>query len=96
MNLAYIDIDISVTSKYCKHLLIDAGHMAIESDLADKDAIRAVHLKRNQQYSDEDHKRLEGLMYDKVSLKLKDAQVSVKWFLSEFFSRSMVSTVHPW
>ncbi|KAK0233092.1 hypothetical protein IW262DRAFT_1304036 [Armillaria fumosa] len=74
MNAPVIIIPEDVTSKYCKHLLIDAGHMAIESDLADKDAIRAVHLKRNQQYSDEDHKRLEGLMYDKVSLKLKDAQ----------------------
>ncbi|KAK0465028.1 vacuolar protein sorting-associated protein 13 [Desarmillaria tabescens] len=74
MNAPVIIIPEDVTTKSCKHLLIDAGHMAIESDLADKEAIRAVHLKRNQQYSDEDHKRLEGLMYDKVSLKLKDAQ----------------------
>ncbi|KAG7450519.1 vacuolar protein sorting-associated protein 13 [Guyanagaster necrorhizus] len=74
MNAPVIIIPEDVTTKSCKHLLIDAGHIAIESDLADKEAIRVVHLKRNQQYSDEDHKRLESLMYDKVSLKLKDAQ----------------------
>lgn len=66
----------SVTNPKCRHLLLDAGHIAIESDLADKDAIREIHLKRNQQYSDADYKRLESLMYDKVSFKLEDAQAS--------------------
>jgi vacuolar protein sorting-associated protein 13A/C len=65
----------SVTTKDCKHLVIDAGHISIESDLADKDAVREIHMKRNQQYSDDDYKRLESLMYDKLSLKLKAAQV---------------------
>lgn len=65
----------SVTTVNCRHLIIDAGHIAIESELADKDTIRAVHLKRSQKYSDEDYKRLEDLMYDKMSLRLKSAQV---------------------
>lgn len=65
----------SVTTKDCKHLVIDAGHISIESDLADKAAVREIHMKRNQRYSDDDYKRLESLMYDKLSLKLKDAQV---------------------
>lgn len=65
----------SVTTRNCKHLIVDAGHIAIESELADKEKIRAVHLKRSQQYSDEDYKQLEALMYDKMSLKLKSAQV---------------------
>lgn len=67
-----------MTTKNCKHLFIDAGHISIESDLADKDAVREIHQKRNQQYNDEDYKQLESLMYDKLSLKLEAAQVREK------------------
>lgn len=70
----------SVTTNDCKHLIIDAGHIAIESDLVAKEAIRTIHLKRNQKYNDEDYQNLESLMYDKMSLHLADAQVV-------FFSR---------
>jgi len=48
----------------------------VESDLADKDAMRELQLKKNQQYSEADYKRLESLMYDKVILKLEAAQVT--------------------
>jgi hypothetical protein len=68
----------SITTKDCRHLVVDAGHISIESDLVDKAAVREIHLKRNQQYSDEDYKRLESLMYDKMSLKLEAAQVCTK------------------
>ncbi|KAJ7634302.1 vacuolar protein sorting-associated protein 13 [Mycena polygramma] len=74
MNAPVIIIPEDVTTHKCKHLIIDAGHIAIESNLADKGAIRAIHLKRNKQYSDEDYKELESLMYDKVSLRLEAAQ----------------------
>lgn len=47
----------------------------MESDLADKDAMRELQAKKNQQYSEADYKRLESLMYDKVMLKLEAAQV---------------------
>jgi len=66
----------SVTTYDCNHLILDAGHISIESDLADKEAIRSIRLKRSQQYSEEDYKYLESLMYDKFSLKLEAAQVS--------------------
>jgi vacuolar protein sorting-associated protein 13A/C len=65
----------SITTHKCTHLLIDAGHISIESDLANKEAIRQVNLKRAQQYTDDDYARLEALMYDKLDLKLEDAQV---------------------
>ncbi|KAG1730516.1 vacuolar protein sorting-associated protein 13, partial [Suillus paluster] len=64
-----------VTTLQCSHLVIDAGHIAIKSDLTDKSALREIHAKRNQSYSEDDYKRLESLMYDKVSLKLQAAQV---------------------
>ena len=71
----------SITTNQCKHLVIDAGHIAIESNLADKDTIRDVRLKRNQKYSDEDYKRLESLMYDKFLLRLEAAQVCLSFVL---------------
>ena len=64
----------SVRSKKGIHLVIDAGHLAIESDLVEKSQVQAIYSKRNQQYTDEDYKRLENLMYDRYSLKLHSAQ----------------------
>jgi len=66
----------SITTTKCKHLVIDAGHISIESNLADKEATRQIHLKRNKQYSEEDYRRLESMMYDKFMLRLQSAQVS--------------------
>jgi vacuolar protein sorting-associated protein 13A/C len=57
-------------------LIIDAGHIAVESELADQKVIKDMQAKRSQQFSDEDYRHLESLMYDKFSLKLTDAQVS--------------------
>lgn len=37
--------------------------------------MRELQAKKNQQYSEADYKRLESLMYDKVTLKLEAAQV---------------------
>ena len=41
----------------------------------DKEALREIHLKRNQKYSEDDYRRLESLMYDKFFLRLESAQV---------------------
>ncbi|KIM48205.1 hypothetical protein M413DRAFT_439924 [Hebeloma cylindrosporum] len=74
LNAPVIIIPEDVTTNQCKHLVIDAGHIAIESDLVAKEAIRTIHQKRHQKYTDEDYKNLESLMYDKMSLRLQDAQ----------------------
>lgn len=65
----------SITAKDCKHLIVDAGHIAIESQLANKKAVQEIIAKRKQQYSDEDYRRLESLMYDKLTVRLESAQV---------------------
>jgi vacuolar protein sorting-associated protein 13A/C len=75
INSASLKPIFSVTTNFCKHLIVDAGHIAIESDLASKEAIRIIHQKRNQKYDEEDYKHLESLMYDKLFLRLQDAQV---------------------
>ncbi|KAF9229286.1 vacuolar protein sorting-associated protein 13 [Gyrodon lividus] len=74
MNAPVIIIPEDITSFDCGHLIIDAGHISVESDLADKVAMRELQAKRNQQYSEEDYRRLESLMYDKMLLKLEAAQ----------------------
>ncbi|VDB84480.1 unnamed protein product [Peniophora sp. CBMAI 1063] len=74
MNAPIIIIPESVSIPKCTHLVIDAGHIAVESDLADKDAVQEVYNKRNQQYTDEDQARLESLMYDKFFVRLQAAQ----------------------
>ncbi|KAG2072635.1 DUF1162-domain-containing protein [Suillus decipiens] len=74
MNAPIIIIPEDVTTHQCSHLVIDAGHIAVESDLAGKGALREIHAKRNQPYNEDDYKRLESLMYDKVLLKLQAAQ----------------------
>ena len=81
-SLWLIDIEVdwalySVTTTKCKHLVVDAGHISIVSDLASKEAIRDIHSKRNKQYTQADYEHLESMMYDRLSVKLEAAQVSI-------------------
>ena len=62
-------------TKKCTHLVIDAGHISISSESANKKALQEIQAKRKQQYTDEDYKRLETMMYDKLLVKLHSAQV---------------------
>jgi len=93
--IPYLLRSCSITTHKCTHLLIDAGHISIESDLASKEAIRQVHLKRAQQYTDDDYATLEALMYDKLDLRLEDAQVDKSSF-KKMLNLLISVAVHPW
>lgn len=67
----------SVTQSSSICLILDAGHISVNSELVDKDTIRDVQSKQKQQYTEEDYQRLEGLMYDKFMLKLDSTQVLI-------------------
>lgn len=56
-------------------MVVDAGRITVSSDLANQEAMQIVREKQNLQYSEEDWQRLEGLMYDKFHIELKDTQV---------------------
>lgn len=43
----------------------------------DKKAIQDIQAKRKQQYTAEDYRRLESMMYDRVSVRLQAAQVFI-------------------
>ncbi len=45
--------------------------------MANKKAVQEINAKRKQQYSEEDYRRLESLMYDKLTVKLKSTQASL-------------------
>ncbi|THH01814.1 hypothetical protein EW026_g979 [Hermanssonia centrifuga] len=77
INAPVIIIPEDVTVERCSYLVIDAGHIAIESELADKKAVQEINAKRKRQYSDDDYQRLESMMYDKLSVRLEDAQFVV-------------------
>ena len=67
------------------HLILDAGHISIESELANKKAVQEINAKRKQQYSEEDYRRLEALMYDKLTVKLESTQVSLNMLFDILF-----------
>ncbi|GAA5925213.1 hypothetical protein JCM10213_008734 [Rhodosporidiobolus nylandii] len=77
LNAPIIIIPESMTEKNCQHLVLDAGHISVQSDLADQSALDAVKAKEHQEYQEEDYKRLESLMYDKFYVKLEDAQLLI-------------------
>jgi hypothetical protein len=60
------------------HLVLDAGHIAVESALADQKEVQSVQAKRGQALQGDDYGRLQSLMYDKFSLKLESTQVRVR------------------
>jgi vacuolar protein sorting-associated protein 13A/C len=72
-----IIIPDSVTKKSSNCLILDAGHVSVTSELVDKDTLRDIQAKQKQQYTDEDFRKLENLMYDKFNLKLQSTQVLI-------------------
>ncbi|WVQ62160.1 uncharacterized protein L199_000298 [Kwoniella botswanensis] len=75
MNAPIIIIPMDIKVKQCQTLVLDAGHISVGSKLADKDKLKEVQSKRGRQYSDDDYKQLEDLMYDRFDLHLQSAQL---------------------
>lgn len=72
-----IIIPESITTESTLCLILDAGHVSLNSELVDKETIRDIQSKQKKQYSEKDFKQLEGLMYDKFLLKLDSTQVLI-------------------
>ena len=72
-----IVIPESITKESNLCLILDAGHVGLNSELVDKETIREIQSKQKSQYSEADYKQLEGLMYDKFLLKLDSTQVLI-------------------
>jgi len=70
-----IIIPESCTETNTNCLILDAGHVAMTSDLVKRADIGEIQAKQNHKYSEEDWKQLESLMYDKFRLTLESTQV---------------------
>ncbi|KIX05154.1 uncharacterized protein Z518_06026 [Rhinocladiella mackenziei CBS 650.93] len=67
----------SITEESTLCMILDAGHVSLNSELVDKETLRDIHSKQKQKYTEEDFKQLEGLMYDKFHVKLDSTQVLI-------------------
>ena len=72
-----IIIPEQITSESSLCLILDAGHVSLNSELVDKETMRDIQSKQKTKYSEQDFKQLEGLMYDKFSLKLDSTQLLI-------------------
>lgn len=57
-------------------MVVDAGHISVKSEMADKQALQDIRSKQSTQYTDADWASLESLMYDKFHVELESTQVS--------------------
>ena len=93
-----IIIPESVKEEHTICLILDAGHISMNSDLVDKATIKEIQAKQKHQYSDDDYQKLEGLMYDKFVLKLDSTQVligpSIKETKSQLQSNDTIRKLH--
>jgi vacuolar protein sorting-associated protein 13A/C len=67
----------SITEESTLCLIMDTGHVSMNSELVDQDTMKEIQDKQKKKYSEDDYKQLEGLMYDKFLLKLDSTQVLI-------------------
>ncbi|KAL7624686.1 Vacuolar protein sorting-associated protein 13 [Parahypoxylon ruwenzoriense] len=72
-----IIIPQSIKTRRSTCLILDAGHISVNSELVDKGTLKQVQDKQNQKFSDEDFRKLESLMYDRFLVKLTSTQVLI-------------------
>ncbi|KAM0334698.1 hypothetical protein ACHAPQ_004984 [Fusarium lateritium] len=72
-----IIVPVSITTKNSTCLIVDAGHIHVNSELVDHGTMKEIQSKQKQTYNDEDLKRLESVMYDKFIVKLTSTQVLI-------------------
>ncbi|KAJ3494408.1 hypothetical protein NLG97_g4098 [Lecanicillium saksenae] len=72
-----IIVPVSITTQDSTCLIVDAGHIHVNSELVDKSTLKEIQSKQRQSYNDEDFKRLESAMYDRFLVKLTSTQVLI-------------------
>ncbi|KAI7863890.1 hypothetical protein BDF14DRAFT_1998124 [Spinellus fusiger] len=87
-----MDAPLFIIPENCFHedspaLIIDAGHINIDSDLANQELVNEFKAKSDKKYSEEDYKNLEGLMYDKFNVQLTQTKVLIGTDLQQCLSQ---------
>lgn len=70
-------VPVSVISEDSTCLIVDAGHIHVNSELVDQDTMKDIQSKQRHAYSEQDFKKLESVMYDKFIVKLTSTQVLI-------------------
>ncbi|KAI5461965.1 vacuolar protein sorting-associated protein vps13 [Mariannaea sp. PMI_226] len=78
-----IIVPVNITTKDSTCLIVDAGHIHVNSQLVDKDTMKEIQSKQRQAYSADDLKKLESVMYDKFIVRLTSTQVLIGPSISE-------------
>lgn len=76
-----IIIPEDVTRLNSQHLMLDAGHISVSSDLIPQE--ERAKTRDKKQLTDDDLHYLESIMYDKMRVDLKDAQLIMGTSLDE-------------
>ncbi|KAL2157330.1 hypothetical protein VTH06DRAFT_6268 [Thermothelomyces fergusii] len=72
-----IIIPETVTSQNTACVILDAGHISLTSELADRETSKEVQSKQSDAYTEQDLSHLESLMYDRFLVKLTSTQVLI-------------------
>ncbi|OAA57995.1 vacuolar protein sorting-associated protein vps13 [Niveomyces insectorum RCEF 264] len=67
----------SITTRRSTCLILDAGHISVNSELVDRDTMKDVQSKQKRAYTTADFQRLESLMYDRFIVKLTSTQLLI-------------------
>ncbi|KAL2866549.1 membrane morphogenesis protein VPS13 [Aspergillus lucknowensis] len=67
----------SITRESSLCLIVDAGHVSVNSELVDRQTMMDLQSKQKRQYDTGDYKALEHLLYDRFLLKLDSTQVLI-------------------
>lgn len=93
-----IIVPVSITTEHSTCLVVDAGHMHVNSQLVDQETLKEIQSKQRQSYNEDDFKRLESAMYDRFIVKFTSTQVligpSIEETKSHLTSKSGGSQLH--
>ncbi|KAG9243121.1 hypothetical protein BJ878DRAFT_543588 [Calycina marina] len=73
--LFIIPENIAIKTTPC--LILDAGHVSVNSELIDRATIKDIQSKQKHAYTTEDKEHLQSLMYDKFIVKLTSTQLLI-------------------
>ncbi|KAI9287283.1 vacuolar protein sorting-associated protein vps13 [Umbelopsis sp. AD052] len=77
MDAPIIAIPEDCTRSNAQVIVLDAGHINVESQLAPPDALNALKSKAKEDYNAEDDIQLQSLMYDKFSVQLTQTKALI-------------------
>ncbi|KAF7732148.1 hypothetical protein EC973_006403 [Apophysomyces ossiformis] len=77
MDAPVIVIPEDCTSKSSRGIVLDAGHINVESKLAPPEVVSQMKAKKAIDYTSEDYIRLRSLMYDKFTVDLTQTKILV-------------------